>query len=151
MGRKKKTQVFVSVAVRSGGRINWTSSVSSPARRESRVSVWPGLMCHPFCSTSLIGFSRCSSRGAGTARENSRMKKVSRLLGASSYRASKPAYPSVLLQHQKSKHFKCQLCPRKLHVSITSMVTLLTEDRRRFDGTQSAGPQMRPGTVRARG
>ncbi|WVQ79192.1 hypothetical protein IAT38_001288 [Cryptococcus sp. DSM 104549] len=26
----------------------------------------------------------------------------------------------VLLQHQKSKHFKCQLCPRKLNYSLTN-------------------------------
>lgn len=26
----------------------------------------------------------------------------------------------VLLQHQKSKHFKCQLCPRKLNVSLVT-------------------------------
>ena len=25
---------------------------------------------------------------------------------------------AVLLQHQKSKHFKCQMCPRKLNVSV---------------------------------
>ncbi|WWC65839.1 uncharacterized protein I303_108461 [Kwoniella dejecticola CBS 10117] len=33
----------------------------------------------------------------------------------------------VLLQHQKSKHFKCQLCPRKLNVSKGLVGTWLTK------------------------
>jgi hypothetical protein len=79
------------------------------------------------------------------------MKKVSHPLAALQCPVSILADPLVLLQHQKSKHFKCQLCPRKLHVRIDPMIALLTEDCWRFDGAQSTGPQMRPGTVRARG
>lgn len=58
---------------------------------------------------------RSLSHGVGTVSENSRMTKVSR----HQVPAIKCANPRiVLLQHQKSKHFKCQLCPRKLNVSF---------------------------------
>ena len=26
-------------------------------------------------------------------------------------------YPTVLMQHQKAKHFKCNLCPRRLNTA----------------------------------
>lgn len=58
---------------------------------------------------------RSSSHGVGTVSENSRMTKVSRHQMLS-IKCANPRL--VLLQHQKSKHFKCQLCPRKLNVSF---------------------------------
>lgn len=36
-----------------------------------------------------------------------------------------PSLPAVLMQHQKAKHFKCRLCPRKLNTVRPRLSLLL--------------------------
>ena len=88
----------------------------------------------------------CSSHGAGIASGSLRTRKV----GSLNQSLCRRANLAVLLQHQKSKHFKCQQCPRKLNVSsiVHCEARRLQSDGRRSHGAQSAGSQMRTGTVR---
>jgi hypothetical protein len=57
---------------------------------------------------------RFSDHGAGTASASSKTKKVPLFPCPSFYLCSPCA---VLMQHQKAKHFKCGMCPRRLNTA----------------------------------
>lgn len=60
--------------------------------------------------------SRFSVHGAGTASESSRTRKVRLIIYHHLHvLISKPRL--VLMQHQKAKHFKCGMCPRRLNTA----------------------------------
>ena len=60
--------------------------------------------------------SRFSVHGAGTASESSRTRKVRLIIYHHLHvLTSKPRL--VLMQHQKAKHFKCGMCPRRLNTA----------------------------------
>ncbi|KAI0028472.1 hypothetical protein K488DRAFT_58487, partial [Vararia minispora EC-137] len=53
--------------------------------------------------------------GAGTARGSSRTTRVRRRRPLCPFLCSYA--PPVLMQHQKAKHFKCSMCPRRLNTA----------------------------------
>ena len=63
-------------------------------------------------------FLRSSCHGVGTASESLKMKKVSALKEFEcAGRCFTERYNTVLMQHQKAKHFKCKMCPRRLNTA----------------------------------
>ena len=64
----------------------------------------------------IEGAFRSSARGAGTVRGSLKMRKV-----FSSTLVRKMQLIDmdflVLMQHQKAKHFKCNMCPRRLNTA----------------------------------
>ena len=62
----------------------------------------------------LLIYARFYDPGVGTARGSLRMKRV-RITASCDMTASELS--SVLMQHQKAKHFKCSMCPRRLNTA----------------------------------
>jgi len=73
-------------------------------------------VCHLlyFQVTCLLSLRFCAP-GAGTANVSLKMKKVCQSFFSQKSRALIPH--SVLMQHQKAKHFKCGMCPRRLNTA----------------------------------
>ena len=68
------------------------------------------------CSHIKLTFFSLSDRGAGTVNVSLKMKRVRALLlrgGITTIKFLK----TVLMQHQKAKHFKCGMCPRRLNTA----------------------------------
>ena len=58
---------------------------------------------------------RSSGHGAGTVSANLRMKRVR--VNVLCIGGVLILLPPVLMQHQKAKHFKCNMCPRRLNTA----------------------------------
>lgn len=98
---------------------------------------------HPFLlqQHTLTSISSSSGHGAGIANVNLRMKKAGY---SPSLLACILIVSIVLMQHQKAKHFKCGMCPRRLNtagglaVHIQQVHKLEPEKWVRFGSTASS-------------
>ena len=67
----------------------------------------------------MIDF-RLLGHGVGTANASLRMRKARRVLTRQVHRTREltdSPRSLVLMQHQKAKHFKCKMCPRRLNTA----------------------------------
>jgi hypothetical protein len=85
--------------------------------QKKRISRQVNLPCFDYHHLLTLFFvsSRSSVLGAGTASESSRMRKVRWIIYHLYVLISEPCL--VLMQHQKAKHFKCGMCPRRLNTA----------------------------------